>query len=77
MPLEDSVQYGSVRTVQARTPPPGNVVPFPAAGLDPRLVIAISETLRAMYAEVARQPVPERLLQIVQALETSTGESRS
>jgi hypothetical protein len=52
-------------------------VPFPADALDPRLVMAISETLRAMYAEVARQPVPERLLEILQAPETSKRESRS
>src|SRR5215210_409755 len=77
LPLEDSFQYGSLRSVPVRSPRLNTVVPFPAPALDPRLVIAITETLRAMDAEVARQPVPERLLHILHALEMADEESRS
>jgi anti-sigma factor NepR-like protein len=45
--------------------------PALAHGSDAELLAAIGRDLRAVYAEVLRQPLPERLAHIVQTLETS------
>ena len=59
-------------------PPQSRTAQPPAAGpgSDAELLAAIGRDLRAVYAEVLRQPLPERLAHLVQTLETTTNPKR-
>lgn len=45
-------------------------------GSDAELLAAIGRDLKAVYAEVLRQPLPERLARLVHTLETTAKPSR-
>ena len=51
--------------------------PVSGPGSDAELLAAIGRDLRAVYAEVLRRPLPERLAQLVHTLETTAKPKRS
>ncbi len=53
-----------------------NVVPFPGPALDPRIVRAIGEALRASYDNLLRQPVPDRFVALLDQLRVRDAEER-
>jgi hypothetical protein len=49
------------------------VVPESEAGMSPNLQAHIGRHLRAAFDEVAREPIPDRLLQLLKDLDRSGG----
>ena len=59
---------GKVMT-QATAPTRTGVAPSSEEGLSPNLQAHIGRHLRAVFDEVAREPIPDRLLQLLKDLE--------
>jgi hypothetical protein len=55
-----------------------DAVPEEPAGphLDPRCEAYIGEWLKAQYAQILEQPLPERLAEILAAIDAEAGENR-
>lgn len=63
-PLEDAM-----KTNATLEEPNAVLLPSPGAALGPELQAHIGRQLRAVYDEVAQQPVPDRFLKLLDELE--------
>ena len=59
------------KTITQATGAQGGVARSSEGGLTPSLQAHIGRHLRAVYDEVAREPIPDRLLQLLKDLERS------
>jgi hypothetical protein len=60
---------GKVMTQATGAPTRAGVAPSSEDGLSPNLQAHIGRHLRAVFDEVAREPIPDRLLQLLKDLE--------